>query len=463
LTGRAAFQESCRWLDAGQDPHLEHYFTPTRSIEHVAAFGAPETLAVGIKGVGKSSAFRYFTEFDQNADIVVGVTPESHTVHLPNRKLHYSTCMKQFEYDLVIEALKAVVDRRSQLSLNAKVPAPILDQAAKHVSTFKKSLVKWAGRLGGISVLGCGFTVNAPPTETPALVGIEGDAKIVEPRRTLEALCRAGIRIRLVVDDPEQVFSASQDLDAHLVGGFCLAALRLSSTIENLKIIVLLKSHVYYQLLGQIDDLGKHIDHAGRLSWTREELLEVIDHRLRWADVLWTNVFEASEADAHELIADMSSEVRNGPRDLLRWLYYALERAAGGRVSRQHVEETRSQMAIEALRELEVAFLNDYKGVTPVLRSIFGKDLSNSFTLDGLRAHIADQLVTSREMRVLARLRWMQSQTSHTLPAVFLRVGALAFQSGDSLVLPYNAGYDEGALERATGIRLVPAIAAAIG
>ena len=54
--------------------------------------------------------------------------------------------------------------------------------------------------------------------------------------------------LSIVVDEPEQVFSTSRELDTHSIGGFCLAALRLSEANPNLKVIPLLKTHVYYPI-----------------------------------------------------------------------------------------------------------------------------------------------------------------------------------------------------------------------
>ena len=284
-------------------------------------------------------------------------------------------------------------------------------------------LKELAGRVGGISVLGCGFTLNNP--QSSVLVGLEGDTRLSAARQVLKDICSHGIKVRIVVDDPEQVFSASKELDTHLVGGFCLAAMRLSSSIDNVKVVTLLKSHIYYPLLRQIDDLGKYPDHAGRLSWSRDELIKVVDRRLSWAQVKWTDAFKGQEAQGRKLVTSMMSEIRNGPRDLLRWIYFALQHSQGVAIGKSHVDGSRSRMAVDSLSELESSFASEYEGITSVLRIVFGADPHAKFSLRALRKHIADLQVTNPEMSSLMHLGWMQQETSQTLPRVFLRVGGV--------------------------------------
>lgn len=458
MSGISDFRGACQRLDGGRDQNLTSYFEITEALNELARFDTPQTLAVGMKGVGKSAAFRYLTELDQGADVVVGLTPENYTLHLPNKDLHYSTSMKQFEYDLVIEALRAIDGRRAEIS--KKIPAEKLKRAKSQVTSHLKLLKEVAGRVGGISVLGSGFTLNNP--RSSVLVGLEGDTRLSTAREVLEDICSYGIKVRIVVDDPEQVFSASRELDAHLVGGFCLAAMRLSSSIDNVKVVALLKSHIYYPLLRQIDDLGKYPDHAGRLSWSQDKLIKVVDRRLSWAQVKWTDVFQGSEAQGRTLAMSMMNEIRNGPRDLLRWIYFALQNSQGAAIRESHIDGSRSRMAVDSLMELESSFASEYEGITSVLRIVFGADIRAEFSVRELRKHIADLQVTNTEMSSLMRLGWMQQETSQTLPRVFLRVGALTLELNHQRILPYQAGYDEEHLELADKVTLVPAIAVAI-
>ena len=87
MSGISDFRGACQRLDGGRDQNLTSYFEITEALNELARFDTPQTLAVGMKGVGKSAAFRYLTELDQGADVVVGLTPENYTLHLPNKDL----------------------------------------------------------------------------------------------------------------------------------------------------------------------------------------------------------------------------------------------------------------------------------------------------------------------------------------------------------------------------------------
>ncbi|HZD70173.1 MAG TPA: hypothetical protein VFA45_15140 [Actinomycetes bacterium] len=458
MNGRELFRQTCYQLDGGADPNLREYFKATDVIRALGALDGPRVLAVGIKGIGKSAAFRYFDDFNRDADVVVALDPERYSLHLPNKDLGWAAYRDQFEYDLVLEALRAIKEQSDRL--RTKVTKALLDKAAKHVSTYNVRLKAASRRFGGVSILGFGFTLNDP--ELPVLIGLEGDTKLKQARDTLAQLCEAGVTVRIVVDDPEQVFSASKELDTNLVGGFCLAALRLSAQISNLKVVPLLTSHVYHPLVRRIDDLSKYPDHTGRLSWRQEELVDLVDRRLKWAKLKWTDIFESSESQARKVVDAMLGEVRNGPRDLLRWLYHALE--GGGKISKHHIDRSRTKMAADARRELEASYLSEYEDVTILLRMVFGKNPRQSYTLAELRSHVANLQISDDGMQSLyKRLPWMQRETFRTLPRVFLRVGALVLESGGSLILPYEEGYDEERLETTETVRLVPAIAMGIG
>jgi len=338
-------------LDAGTDSNLGSYFARTTAIDELARFASQKVVAVGLKGVGKTAAYRYFTEFEKGAEIVVGINPDKFSLYLPDTKLNYATTRKQFEHDLVLEALRTVTQNRS--SLKSKVRKSLLDRAAGQVKSYTDTLKDVADRVGGISILGFGFTIHHP--QIPVAVGLREERDITDAFNILKEICADGLRIRIVVDDPEHVFSASREVDTHLIGGFCLAALRLSDAIPGFKVIALLKSHVYYPVLLDVDDLRKYPDHMGRLCWIKEELVEVVAKRLAWAGFSLTSFFEGTEKQARKLVEDMCANVRNGPRDLLRWLDLSLQLTKGTKIGERTVSQTKKKMSLDSLGEFESA------------------------------------------------------------------------------------------------------------
>ncbi len=284
------------------------------------------------------------------------------------------------------------------------------DAARKEQKAYLDAVKQFIGRGVGVSALGFGLSLGK--AETPVLVGLRSEKDVHSEYDTLSAICLAGVKVRIVVDDPEQVFSASRSLDEDLVGGFCLAAIRLSDAIPNLKIIGLLKTHVYQPVLRSVDDLTRYPEHMIRLRWTPDELLELLQRRIMAEHQKWTDLFEKSEADSRGLIrSELKNITRNGPRDLLRTLDLAFQKSRTGRELREHVQ-----------------------------------------TL----------MVNDHDIKALSKLKWLQSRSSQTLPELFFEIGIVALESGETLTLPYEGGYTLDQFRRAESIRLVPALVAAI-
>jgi hypothetical protein len=310
------FHESCKTLRSADDTRLGGYHVVTPAVRDLAAFKSAQGLAVGLKGIGKTAAYRYLVEFDKKTpDVTVGIDSNNYSLYLVNKDLKYDACRKQFRHDIILEALRAFSD--SSEGVQDKVPASLVKAAKKQVKSYAAMLGKLGANLQGLSVsiLGCGFTLPLA-SQQPVAIGLRTNKEIGSALDTLKDICSAGVRIRIVIDDPENVFSASNELDVPLVGGLCLAALELADLIPNLKVIVLLKTHVYYPVVSRVDDLRGYPDHMGRLSWDVDTLTSVVNDRLRWTQTKWSDVFEPDEAAGRRLVRDMCGKVRNGPRDL---------------------------------------------------------------------------------------------------------------------------------------------------
>jgi hypothetical protein len=456
----ASFHEACRTLDGETDPRLGSYITATTSLTNLAHPDSSQVIAVGLKGVGKSSAFRYLTDFDLKRDIVVAINPDSFELSLPSRRFNYAACRKQFEQDVVIEALRAIDSNASQLA--SRCGKALLIQARKHVKSYLEAIKGAAGQVRGlgISILGCGFTISRG--EAPTAIGLIPRQEVADALATLKAICQQGVKVRIVVDDPELVFSASQDLDMHLLGGFCLAALRLSVAIKGFKVVALLKTHVYHPVRESIEDLSKYPDHTTRLAWTDDELLSLVERRLKATAVRWSDVFDGGEQEGRALIQYMVGLLRNGPRDLLRWFDLALQQSAGRKLQRSHIVDTFDKLSRDSLKEMESAHFVRYEKLGSVVRAIFSSKPGKDFTRQELLDHLQTVLVKDRRIKSLSGLDWMQRESSDSLPQTLFEVGALALRAKSRLILPYHPDYDQDAFEGADRFVLVPGLAAAV-
>lgn len=457
-----------RPLEARDDENLVYYFTLTRSVQGLAQFNQV-SIGVGLKGAGKTATFRYLTEYDTEKQIAIPINESTHSLHLPQRDLHYSTCRSQFEADLVMDALRAIDENKSALA--SVCDAKLLDSASKLVHNYKEALKKYLGWFGGISILGCGLTIKKQ--ETPVLVGLGRKQPGPQPDKLLKQICDSGVRLRIVVDDPENVFSSSRELDTHLVGGFLLAAIKVSQLCKNFKVVALVKTHVHSPVCREVEDISKYPESWTRLGWDKDSLTDMVKERLRWAkgaprrksdSVSLTELFDVrSEPEAEAMLADMIATVRNGPRDLIYWISRALahaEKSGRRRVTAPAKKQGYPEASIRSLRELEAANHSQYPDVAEVIRLVFRK--KKVFGVGELREHLADLLINNRDMRSLARHEWMQRETSTTLPFRLGEVGALAFEIGNQRFLPYSADCTPENLQAASRILLCPMLAPAV-
>lgn len=453
------FHASCRRLESGTDDHLGNYYVKTSAVVEISKVDSDKTVCVGLKGVGKTAAYRYLTGSKNLSGVIVGLTQEEYSVNLPNKNLHYSTCRKQFEHDLVMEGLRAVTQ---DPTASSKIGRTLLDSARRQLNSYADVLTRALARFQGleISILGSGFTLPNP--DKPIAIGLRKEKDLREAVALLKEICEAGIKIHIIVDDPEQVFSITRELDVHLVGGFCLACLRLGQMIPGFKAIPLLKTHVYYPLLRSIDDLGKYPDHMARLSWSKPELTNVIAGRLHWAGISWTDVFVGAEKDAQTLLDSMCENIRNGPRDLLRWIDLSLQSSNDKKITQSNVKAVKRKMAVHSFNELEAAHDDKYPKIRSVVEAIFSKAPDRKFTLPELKKHIKNLLFQDPEMIAVSRLPWMQMETSETLPELLFQIGAVRLEVDSKPILPYEQDYDSENFRAATKISFVPALRDAI-
>jgi hypothetical protein len=452
----SAFQRSCKMLRAAQDDKLADYYVVTPSVSNLAGFATGCGLAVGLKGVGKTAAYRHLSDFDRSTpDVTVGIDSDRYSLYLSDRNLKTDACRKQFKHDIILEALRAF--SASPDSVKKKPDANLVKAAGKQVETYAALLKKAGARMQGfsISVLGCGFTL--PTGASPVALGLRAEKDVDSALNTLKAICNSNVKIRIVIDDPENVFSATNKLDVPLVGGLCLAALELSQLIPNLKVIVLLKTHVYYPVLSRVDDLHDYPDHMARLSWDEESLVSAVDSRLKSSGTKWADVFSGGEQAGRSLVKAMSQNIRNGPRDLLRWIDLSLQSAAGNKISKDTIDKTRTKSSRHSLGELESAHADLYPEIGEVLKIVFRNKGDHKFTLSELKEHIKT-LQNDQEMRAAWKIRWMQSVTASMLPDLLFKVGALALWMGTQITLPFEEGYHSANFESCSHVSLVPAL-----
>ncbi len=456
------FHESCRELAGDRDQNLKAYVMPTATLTKLASMSSDAAVAVGLKGAGKSSAYRYLTEFDA-PDVIIALNPDTYEFALPSRNLNYAAARKQFEHDLVLEALRAIADAADRVKKQGATAAMIAT-AKKQVASYLDTVKRAAGRVRGLggSILGCGFTIQVAESQTS--VGLLPRKDIDEARAALKAICDAGVVVRIVIDDPEHVFSATRDLDTHMLGGLCLAAIGLRRAIKNFKVVIFMKTHVYHPVALAVEDFSKYPDHMVRLTWTNAELIGMVERRLSATSLRVEDLFKAKKpSDGKQMmIEEMLPNLRNGPRDLLRWLDLALAANKDTQITSTHINSVSAKTSRDAFSEMERAHFESYPELGSVVKTIFKTTAAKEFGSRDFEEHIRNLVISDKDMQALSNIPWMQRRSSTMLPSVLFEAGALSFRKGADIILPFNESYELDDFKSASSVFLTPALRKAV-
>jgi hypothetical protein len=187
-----------------------------------------------------------------------------------------------------------------------------------------------------------------------------------------------------------------------------------------------------------------------------------VHDRLQWSQTKWADVFDGGEREGRALVKLMCNRVRNGPRDLLRWIDLALQSTAGGKMSKDVADRTHKRLSLDSLNELVSAHNETYPRVGAVLKIIFRNNLDRRFALLELRKHIETLLLKDPELITLSKVPWMQRETSFTLPDLLFKIGAIALHMGQQVILPYEEGYHARNFESSSHVSVVPALVEAL-
>jgi hypothetical protein len=305
-----------------------------------------------------------------------------------------------------------------------------------------------------ISIIGIGLTIQRDHSKPEGLLP---EKDISNARRLLTDICKSGIKIRMVIDDPEEVFSRGSGLDVQMLAGFCLASLRLSSMIPGLKIIGLLKTHVYHPVNKYTEDLSKYPDHATSLSWSKGELQQLIAQRLQATSVDWEQLFSSSStASQGRLMQTLIKGVRNGPRDLLRWLDLSLTTSQEKPVNATILSQSFEEMGINSFDEFTRAHSCSYENIDLLIKTLFSNKTNAEFTIPEFKKHVQDLLIKDKTIKTLQNHEWFQKLSWAKIPLLLFETGSICFRWNKQLVLPYQAEYTQRNFEKATGIALAP-------
>ena len=190
---------------------------------------------------------------------------------------------------------------------------------------------EFLGRFRGLSALGFGLSIGeaSAPSRAAEFEPLS-EAEDDQVWDLLKEFEKTGLRLRIVVDDPDRFFSNGPNADPHLLAGYILGTNSIAERLNYVQFVHILKNNVFESLSGIEEISNLPHDYFSYISWSEEELMEVVDERMKYAKVSDKEVFSDDRAAVLETMID---QLRNGPRDLLRYAEIVMKKGNTSRLS----------------------------------------------------------------------------------------------------------------------------------
>jgi hypothetical protein len=211
----------------------------------------------------------------------------------------------------------------------------------------------------------------------------------------------------------------------------------LKSAIDGITVVHILKSHVK-ELLDTIEEFTNRSTRlVTYISWDNGELLELISKRLKYSSLLWQDVFAISESDFTEIVAP---RLRNGPRDLLRYIDIILQRKSlGQKISKTDFDDVADDYRQLAYQQMQVVYGDVFSNVGEFVRELF-KD-SESLDLNHGQTEYEKMRLESRPNASIYSQRSF-SNFQRALVSI-TDSGCVDINDGNKWVQPYQKEYFE--------------------
>ena len=175
-------------------------------------------------------------------------------------------------------------------------------------------------------------------------------------------------------------------------------------------------------------------DYFDYISWDSAELIRLIEARLAYAALRTEDVFEAPLTDIVDLLA---MEIRNGPREILRYIEIILKSGDGAKVSLAAMRASRSKFKRAARQQMEAVYGSIYEGIEPLLTSIF--EGSADLTYDEFRTRFMALRMSSQPASVNYADPWLKG--ADRAFRALIEAGAVDVHTEEGWKRPYEAGY----------------------
>ncbi len=443
------FLQYIKESDARSDSTLVKYSVQTQSLSRLASTTDPAFLAVGLKGIGKSASFRLLTELDNNKLIQKISAKTQYNLDISGSRptLQYVETLKG---ELIVQILIGMLTTHKDHELLKSVPQDLMQEAKILVEDIWGKVKTVLGRLGSVSILG--FGVGFRPSDKKDM-----HSRFIERNQYDKALSLVSklskiLHMRIVVDDPESIFTADEHLNDNMVAALVIAAYELHKELHNFKCIILIKPNVM-RALRRVDEFANiPLSSRVRLTWSEDELKLLVRKRAEAANIGLKDVFLSEPEAALEAIIRDS---RTGPRDVLRRLELHFDTFPDEPVTEAALERTIGAYSDACLDQIVAAYDRQYPGLSRAALILFeGK--SQTISKLEMDARLDQMIASNTEILAFKDQPWARDAVH--LTDLLLQFGLVAIKREKLLHLPFHETYLEEGSQQEAVLTFLPAL-----
>jgi hypothetical protein len=342
---------------------------------------------------------------------------------------------------------------KKQPELARKVPQDLTQRLQVLLADVLSKAKSLFGNLGGISALGFGISFRNQ-NKTGSDFKLLGREKANEVSNLLKDICRH-ISIRIIIDDPEAIFTTDERLNENLIAALIIAAQELHSLIkENFKCVVLVKPNIMRALRRVDEFVNLELDSQARLSWTDDELRNLVLLRAKAASVDLAEMFRAPPEPA---LQQLLRDSRSGPRDVLRRLSIQMDAYPDLPVTPESLELTIDRYSNACFDQIYGAYERQYPGLARVALILFEGRLP-----EVARSSIGERLdqMIGSSPEVLAAKDQPWARDASLLTDLLVQFGLVAVKGSSTSVLPYHFAYVDEAEKPDANYVVIPGLRA---
>ena len=420
-------------LDADHDENLMEYFVDFGSFDDLQT--KSKFIVVGSKGTGKSAVRRYLSQHRRINNLPIVEIEDSYSLAISDAPIGSIAQTKNYMLGVLIGLVIQGIFECEHIHGNRKIRLRALEN---DISIIKRLI---------------STTKLKPPYAEIALEelfskGKKPDLIRLTSEQTISTIARtlSDDDLWILIDDVDSIFTSQNENDSlTLLASLIFASSDINMRLlkSNVFIVLLLRAEIYEKLikLETATDLDKNEKYLWHLSWTRDELINFLASRLRWAFDLnddvssfecWRKLFDTTDKiNTQELQYYIIDRLINGPRDLLLLVDKARIAAMSSgseKITMNHIIDSEQQYGKITLQHITRSFQGIYPSIDLIIDKVF-RGQPQIYTRAQLESHLNERLLTNPAINLgFGHDNWFRRFTPYRFIETLYIIGFIGYK-----------------------------------